>query len=188
VSSEASILHHLSLTSLFTIAGRDTTAQTLTWVFWNLANNPEVEKKARAEVQAVLNGKEPDYESIKELKYLNAIFNETLRLQANVPGNILTCTKDTVLAGTGTQVYRGDLVQYSPWVMVRCPYIDSSLWNLTLTFAIFQGRMTSIWGPDAEEFKPERWIDEKGSLKKENQFKWPVFKAGPRICLGMNSE
>ena len=48
------------------------------------------------------------------------------------------------------------------------------------------GHLTSIWGPDAKSFKPERWIDDKGSLIKENQYKWPVFNAGPRICLGMN--
>lgn len=137
-------------------AGRDTTAQTLTWVFYCLATHPEVEKKAREELLSVL-GKDgkPTYESLKDLKYINAVFNECLRLYANVPGNILTCTKDTVLGGTGVTVRAGDRVQYSPWVM---------------------GRMQNIWGPDAEEFKPERWLDEKGSLKKENQYKWPVFK------------
>ncbi|KAI8847581.1 cytochrome P450 [Chytridium lagenaria] len=46
------------------------------------------------------------------------------------------------------------------------------------------GRMESIWGPNATEFYPERWIDESGNLRRESQFKWPVFNAGPRVCLG----
>ncbi|KXS19473.1 cytochrome P450 [Gonapodya prolifera JEL478] len=148
------------------IAGRDTTAQTLTWVFYMLSSHPEVEAKCREEINRVF-GKDgqPTYEKIKELKYLTATFNETLRLHANVPFNTPTCTKQTTLAGTGTTVYPGDIIQYSPWVM---------------------GRLQSIWGPDAEEFRPERWLDDGGSVKKENTFKWPVFKAGPRICLGMN--
>lgn len=126
------------------------TAQTLTWVLYEVAQRPDVERKIREEVTAVLGDAAPEYDSLKDLKYTTAVFNETLRLYANVPGNILTVTKDTVLAGTGTQVYAGDRVQYSPWVM---------------------GRLKSIWGPDAEEFKPERWIDEKGNLKKENAYK-----------------
>lgn len=46
------------------------------------------------------------------------------------------------------------------------------------------GRSSKIWGPDAYEFKPERWLTDEGDLKKESQYKWPVFHAGPRVCLG----
>ncbi|XP_049358808.1 cytochrome P450 704C1-like [Solanum verrucosum] len=46
------------------------------------------------------------------------------------------------------------------------------------------GRMSYIWGDDAQEFKPERWIDENGSFKQESPFKFTVFQAGPRICIG----
>uniref|UniRef100_A0A803MJ23 Cytochrome P450 n=1 Tax=Chenopodium quinoa TaxID=63459 RepID=A0A803MJ23_CHEQI len=46
------------------------------------------------------------------------------------------------------------------------------------------GRMESIWGMDCLMFRPERWIDENGCYKSENSFKYPVFHAGPRICLG----
>ncbi|KAI9030243.1 cytochrome P450 [Hyaloraphidium curvatum] len=148
------------------IAGRDTTAQTLTWVFYTLANQPKVEAKCREEIKAALGTDGlPGYENLKDLRYVNATFNETLRLFANVPVNPLTASKDCVLAGTGTKIDAGQLVQYTPWVMGYSP---------------------KIWGPDAAEFKPERWIDEKGVLKKENQYKYPVFKAGPRVCLGQN--
>ncbi|KAI9023401.1 cytochrome P450 [Hyaloraphidium curvatum] len=150
----------------FLIAGRDTTAQTLSWLFWELSRNPQVEKKLREEIIAVV-GKTGDitYDQTKEMKYANAVFNETLRLHANVPAQARRAAEDCVLPGTGTPIYKGNAVQVSSYAM---------------------GYLERIWGPDAKTFRPERWIDEKGSLIKENQFKWPVFNAGPRICLGMN--
>lgn len=41
-----------------------------------------------------------------------------------------------------------------------------------------QGRVEAIWGADAKQFKPERWINEKGELKRESQGKWPAFHGG----------
>ncbi|MBA0556556.1 hypothetical protein Golob_026645 [Gossypium lobatum] len=46
-------------------------------------------------------------------------------------------------------------------------------------------RMESIWGKDCLELKPERWIKD-GTFVSANQFKYPVFNAGPRRCLGKN--
>lgn len=52
-------------------------------------------------------------------------------------------------------------------------------------YAIYaMGRMVSVWGPDAAEFKPERWVTAEGRLRAESPFKFPVFNAGPRLCLG----
>ncbi|GFP86014.1 cytochrome p450 704c1 [Phtheirospermum japonicum] len=63
----------------------------------------------------------------------------------------------------GFQVKKGDTAAYQPYAM---------------------GRMSFIWGDDAEEYKPERWIDENGCFKPESPFKFTAFQAGPRICLG----
>lgn len=52
------------------------------------------------------------------------------------------------------------------------------------------GRSEKIWGPDAAEFKPERWLEKDESTKKwrfvaiRDAYAYPVFQAGPRICLG----
>lgn len=45
------------------------------------------------------------------------------------------------------------------------------------------GRFTEVWGPDAADFKPSRWISE-GQLKKESPFKFHAFNGGHRLCLG----
>ncbi|KAJ0410101.1 hypothetical protein ATCC90586_001586 [Pythium insidiosum] len=54
------------------------------------------------------------------------------------------------------------------------------------TYAL--GRMTHVWGPDAREFRPERWLDETSptGLITVSAFKFNSFHAGPRMCLGMN--
>ncbi|KAF7847415.1 hypothetical protein BT93_L2986 [Corymbia citriodora subsp. variegata] len=46
------------------------------------------------------------------------------------------------------------------------------------------GRMKFIWGDDAEDFRPERWLDSNGAFRPESPFKFTAFQAGPRICLG----
>ena len=143
------------------------------------------ENKLRAEFLSVLGPTSmPSYTNLASLKYGQATFNEVLRLHANVPANLKVPSQDDVLPGTGTKVYRGQRVVFSPYVM---------------------GRLESVWGPDALEMKPERWLDKSGELVKESHFKWcvprgmiafseltrffgrPVFNAGPRMCLGINS-
>ncbi|TPX32365.1 hypothetical protein SmJEL517_g04514 [Synchytrium microbalum] len=148
----------------FIIAGRDTTAQTLSWAFWRLAQSPETMKTLREEVRQVLGDGPCTYEHLKDLKFANAVFLEALRLDCNVPTARRMATEDDYLP-SGAKVYKGDFIEWSSYVM---------------------GKETELWGDDALEFKPSRWIDQEGRLVKINQFKYPVFNCGPRICLGMN--
>lgn len=124
----------------------------------------------RAEMNEVLGpdpNAVPDYDQILKLKYCLAVFSEALRIHSNVPLNFKMTMTDTVLPGTKTQVYAGQRIFFHTYAM---------------------GQSEKIWGSDAEEFKPQRWLDEKGSVRKEDQYKFPMFNAGPRICLGMDSE
>src|ERR1700761_1221797 len=68
------------------LAGRDTTASLLSNVWFELSRRPEIWAKLREEVDA-LNGKKPTYQQVKDMKYLRAILNESLRLHPVVPGN-----------------------------------------------------------------------------------------------------
>ncbi|KAI9001815.1 cytochrome P450 [Hyaloraphidium curvatum] len=149
----------------FILAGRDTTAQTLSWTLWELAQHRDIEQRLREEIlEAVGKDGEITYEACKDLKLCTAVFNETLRIHANVPVQQRYVVEDCVMPGTGTRIYAGQVVQVSSYAM---------------------GHLERIWLV-CRQFKPDRWFDEKGNLIKENQFKWPVFNAGPRICLGMN--
>ncbi|KAL0737679.1 hypothetical protein Bca4012_013889 [Brassica carinata] len=53
-----------------------------------------------------------------------------------------------------------------------------------IIFLYALGRMKAVWGEDASEFKPERWVSTTGSLRHEPTFKFLVFDTGPRSCLG----
>ncbi|KAJ6840397.1 cytochrome P450 704C1-like isoform X1 [Iris pallida] len=158
----------------FLIAGKDTTANTLTWFFYLICKQPLVQEKIAAEIQdslristgegrdidsfcAILN----DHEVVDRMHYLHAAITETLRLYPAVPVDGKSAQEDDILPD-GFKVKKGDVLNYHAYAM---------------------GRMTYLWGEDAEDFRPERWI-ENGSFKPESQFKFPAFNGGPRICLG----
>ncbi|CEI97321.1 hypothetical protein RMCBS344292_11456 [Rhizopus microsporus] len=153
----------------FIIAGRDTTAQALSWLFYSISLQPRIEKKMIEEIEKHItdeleNDSSALYQVISEMPYLHAVFFETLRLYPSVPGNQKYALKDDIWPD-GTHVKAGTYVSWSPYA---------------------QGRSTKVWGEDAKEFHPERWLDENGNLKRESAGKWPAFHAGPRICLGQN--
>ncbi|KAK3806301.1 MAG: cytochrome P450 [Benniella sp.] len=147
----------------FVIAGRDTTAQALSWMFYLMHRSEadlNVWKRMVQETDEILAGSHPTYESTKQQKYAESCFYEALRLYPSVPKNIKTCVEDDVLPG-GIRVYKGDRIGWCSWSM---------------------GRDTSIWGPDAKEYKPDRWLNS----DKPSPAKFNAFHLGPRTCLGQH--
>lgn len=78
------------------LAGRDTTASLLTNVWFVLSRRPDIWNCLKADV-ARLNGKRPSFEQLKDLKYLKAVLNESLRLHPVVPLNSREAIEDTTL-------------------------------------------------------------------------------------------
>ncbi|KAK1434760.1 hypothetical protein QVD17_00510 [Tagetes erecta] len=156
----------------FILAGRDTTSSGLTWFFWVLSKHPEVERKIFEEVKKIRGVYSGEgcysFDELREMHYLHAAISESLRLYPPVPVDTKSCRKDDVLPD-GTFVGEDWFVTYHTYAM---------------------GRMKSVWGEDAGEFRPERWLEkaeEGGGMvvcRSENQYKFPVFHGGPRICLG----
>lgn len=106
------------------LAGRDTTAATLSWTFYQLAKHPEVYAKLRQDVLRVVDTEQqPSYEDLKSMKYLTHTLNETLRLYPAVPFNVRYALADTTLPGIPGQpditVVKGDAVFYSTIAMQR---------------------------------------------------------------------
>lgn len=143
----------------FLIAGRDTTAQALAWTFYYLCEHPEVEAKAREEIKDVCGVHGASYEDLQRLPYLQAVLQEALRLRPSVPMDIKYSLQDDTWPD-GTFVPGGSKVIYDIYSM---------------------GRDTAVWGKDAADFRPQRWLDMKES---PGSFDFPVFNAGPRECLG----
>jgi len=145
----------------FLIAGRDTTAQALSWTIFCLSTHPEIQEKARQDVLNSQGTDSPDYDydDMKRLPYIEAVLSEALRLYPSVPIDIKHVLSDDVLPD-GTFVCAGTQVLYNIFSMGRDP---------------------NIWGEDAATFRPERWLEMTAPV---SNFDYPVFNAGKRECLG----
>ncbi|MCL7030018.1 hypothetical protein MKW94_021021 [Papaver nudicaule] len=154
----------------FILAGRDTSSVALAWFFWLLSKNPQVESRILHEIDEVLSHRKLKYEDmdviftideLNQMEYLQAALSESLRLYPSVPLDLKEVREDDIFPD-GTMVKKGARVLYSIYSM---------------------GRIDEIWGKDCREYKPERWIKD-GKFVSENQFKYAVFNAGPRLCVG----
>ncbi|KAM4074873.1 hypothetical protein ACB094_10G127100 [Castanea mollissima] len=165
-------LQHVALN--FILAGRDTSSVALSWFFWLVIQNPNVEEKIIAEICTVLmetRGNDTSkwvqeplvFEEVDRLMYLKAALSETLRLYPSVPEDSKHVIADDILP-SGTFVPKGSSITYSIYSI---------------------GRMKFIWGDDCLEFKPERWLSLDGSkFEVHDSYRFVAFNAGPRICLG----
>ncbi|KAJ0914980.1 putative alkane 1-monooxygenase [Helianthus annuus] len=156
----------------FILAGRDTSSVGLSWFFWLITKNKHVETRILDEIHDILqqreNRKNNNYENIafteeelNKMVYLHAAISESLRLYPPVSYDHKEPQEDDIFPD-GTRVKKGARVVYCMYVMAR---------------------MENLWGKDCREFRPERWIKD-GKFVSESQFKYTVFNAGPRLCVG----
>lgn len=151
------------------LAGRDTTASLLSFVFFELLRHPDIYQKLREDIlEAFGTGTEAiTFESLKRCVFLRYVINETLRLYPVVPTNFRVAVTDTVLPRGGGPdesspvfVPKGSTIIYSVYGMHRHP---------------------KIWGPDADDFNPDRWRSPRAI---SHAWDFLPFNGGPRICLG----
>ena len=157
----------------FLSAGRDTTAQSLTWTFYLLMRHPAVLDRIRQEIASAFppaaQQLDPCAVEIADLQpnnlpYAMAVFYEALRLYPPVPFEIKQCEVDVTLPD-GTFLPAGSIVVWCVWAMNR----SAEIW-------VDQGsRLAS--------FDPSRWLQD-GKLITKSAFDFPVFNGGTRLCLG----
>ncbi|HXB09592.1 MAG TPA: cytochrome P450 [Puia sp.] len=137
------------------LAGHDTSANTLAWLLYLVAGDKEVQHRLADTAKAIT-----DPQACVKNEYFHAVINEAMRL-------------------------------YPPaWIADREALTDDQYGDFsypagTVVITFFYGlhRSPDHW-PEADVFKPERFLDEKGALRKMNAF-FP-FGAGPRMCIGNN--
>lgn len=141
------------------LAGHETTAVTMDWIWYVLSQHPAAEARLHAELDAVLAGRTPGQEDLAQLPYTRRIVEETMRLFPAAPG---LSTRQAVAADEicGHAIAKGDNVGVAPWVLHR----HRRLWN------------------DPERFEPDRFSPE-GSAGRP-RFAYLPFGAGPRVCIG----
>ncbi|KAI1211032.1 cytochrome P450 monooxygenase CYP539B5 [Annulohypoxylon truncatum] len=153
------------------LAGRDTTAATLSWAFYELSRYPDKFKKLHDEIiNSVGRTRTPTYQDLKDMPYLRHTLNETLRLYPAVPYNLRGALEDTTLPGQPGQppisVVKGDIVFYSTLAMQRRKELYPPI---------------SEKFEDPAVFSPERW---ENWIPKSWQY--VPFNGGARICVGQN--
>jgi cytochrome P450 len=161
----------------FLAAGHETTSVTVTWMLYVFSIYPEVQKKVRQEMLEHI-GRPTEtnrcplaYDTLNGLPYLNACVKELLRFIPPVPTTSRVAAEDDSILGY--DIPKGTQVFLSPAALHK---------------------LKSVYGEDAEEFKPERWMDpttlteeQRGSTKfvtSDMSWAYVPFLTGPRNCIG----
>ncbi|KAG2772955.1 hypothetical protein PC129_g1393 [Phytophthora cactorum] len=152
----------------FFLAGKETTSFSMAWVIVNLNRHPRVLAKLRKQIRdnlpELMTGElqVPTMEDLHKIPYIEAVLKESLRLY--MTGVHRTPMRSTTLRD-GTFVPFGSYVVMSVYAAAR---------------------VKNVWGEDAAEYNPDRWIDEEtGKIKSINPFQFITFGGGPHQCVGM---
>ncbi|KAA8545338.1 hypothetical protein F0562_020122 [Nyssa sinensis] len=136
---------------------------TLSWFIYMLCKHPVIQEKVAQEIKEATGVKDikniaefaanMSEAALEKMQYLHAALTETLRIYPAVPVDPKICFSDDTLPD-GFNVTKGDMVAYQPYAMRR---------------------MRFIRGENAEDFRPERWLDENGIFGQESPFKFTAF-------------
>ena len=141
------------------VAGHETTAAAMTFVWYVLSQQIEWEEKLHAELDQVLGGRVPTDADLPNLKLTRRIIEETMRLYPPAPGlSARVAVKADEVAGT--RIPAGGMVLISSWILHR----HRSLWE------------------EPNRFDPDRFLAERSVGRP--RFAYLPFGGGPRVCIG----
>lgn len=165
---------------LILFAGHDTTGHTMTWLLFELARHPELQRELQGEVDAffgALGGRDPCYRDLARLELMDRCITETLRLWPAVPNGTFRQLQfaETVSGPNRSEVTlpRGTAVQVANWPRHRNP---------------------ELWGADANRFNPRRAFAQCEMARvgcpmaaaNPQSERFSPFAHAPRSCLGRN--
>ncbi|CAA7056480.1 unnamed protein product [Microthlaspi erraticum] len=142
------------------VAGTDTSYTLMEWEMTELLRHPKCMKRLQEEVRTVCKGRTSVSEDdVQDMSYLKAVVKETLRLHPPLPLTVPhVSTQDVILRDY--HIPAGTQVVINAWAI---------------------GREAATWGPDAEEFRPERHLDSSIDFRGQD-FELVPFGSGRRIC------
>src|SRR5467141_1107030 len=142
------------------LSGHETTAIALSWACYLIAQNPDIETKLAAELQAVLGDRVPTPEDLPRLRYAEMVLKEAMRLYPAVWGIGRIAMEECELGGY--RVPAGSNIFILQWRTQRDPRFF----------------------PEPERFDPERWREDPVRSGKIPCFAYFPFGGGPRVCVG----
>ncbi|XP_051154870.1 uncharacterized protein LOC127277625 [Leptopilina boulardi] len=151
----------LGQSGVFFVAGRETSSMSLGLVLYELAKRPTMQDRVRKEITEKINEKGFCYESMQEMKYLNQVISEVLRMYPVVPIIDRVAEQNYKIPGTNVVIEKGTPVYTS----LHALHFDPE------------------YHPNPYEFDPDRFSDERKS--KMVPYTYMPFGEGPRICIGM---
>lgn len=140
------------------VAGHETTANTLSWTWYLLAQHPQVVARLEAEIDAVLGGRPPSVDDFPQLVYTDRVIQEAMRLYPSAWSISRRALADDEIGGYF--IPRGSIVAMSPYTMHRHP----AFWD------------------EPERFDPERFTPERVAARP--RFAYFPFGGGARQCIG----
>uniref|UniRef100_A0A2H8TW02 Cytochrome P450 6a2 n=1 Tax=Melanaphis sacchari TaxID=742174 RepID=A0A2H8TW02_9HEMI len=148
---------------VFFIAGFETTASTISYCLYELAMNPEIQVKLREKIKQTLDANDGklSYDTLKDMKYLDMVINETLRLYPSVPVLGRVCTQKYTIADSNISLNVGE----------------------RLLIPIYSLHHDPKYYSDPNIFDPERFTEENISSRPHGTYL--PFGDGPRICIGL---
>jgi len=166
---------------MITLTAIETLSSAFTRVFHLLALHPDAQDKLRKEIKnACYDNEELTYDHLVSLPFMDAVCRETLRLYPPVVGVTRTAISDTILP-LSAPIHDVNGREIKEVFVPKSTKVFAHVHNLN--------RDTSIWGPDAAEWKPERWLEPLPETVEEAHIQGVyantlTFIAGPRACLG----
>ncbi len=156
----------ISTAVVILVAGFDTTGSTLSFLFYALAMNPDIQEKLQSEIDEAIQGSSGSegklaFAEIQEIEYLEKVILETLRRYPPVGVSFRECTEDYTFPGTQVKIRRGTEIQ----------------------IPVLGIHMDERYFPEPERFDPERFTKEAKAARHPMAFM--AFSHGPRMCLGM---
>ncbi len=141
------------------LAGQETTASALTWIFYLLAQHPAAAARLYAEVDAVLGQRPPTFADLPQLTWTEQVIKEALRLYPPSWLLSLRTAVEPVTVG-GVTIEPGSIIMISPLLLHH----------------------DARWWPDPERFDPDRFTPEAERARLRHAFM--PFGAGDRSCIG----
>ncbi|KLO16841.1 cytochrome P450 [Schizopora paradoxa] len=166
----------LSQIPTFLVAGHETSSTQTTWTLFELAQNPKIQIRLREELLSVPTDT-PSMDEVQALPYLDAVLRESLRLHGAVPATSRKAAKDDIIP------LGEPIVDMSGNTISEICVKKGDVFVIPITAV---NRMTSLWGPDAEEFNPDRWdnVPESATAIPSVFANVLSFLAGARGCIG----
>lgn len=143
---------------VFFLAGHETTASVLTWVFFILAQSPDITRRIREEIDAVVGSGPIEFHHVKQLGFIRNVFREALRLYPPITFIPRVAAERTRIGHYN--VKRGAMIMISPWTAHR----NAQFWH------------------NADRFDPDRFDRDAG--REDDAGTFMSFGLGPRVCVG----